>query len=124
MNKERIKDMEEILKPKPFYVYSVHEQLDLLHQEKISFSKLVENLNQIAHDFYKDKITEKGIIVPYNKSTIRQKLLHLEVGESIYTEDEHYRNRTKCEGNRIRINTAKKFSTLKNGNGWRTWRIS
>lgn len=109
---------------KPFYVHNVLKELDQFHQEEISFSKLVENLNEIAYKFYKDRIVDKGVIVPYSKSTIRQELLHLEVGESIYTEDEHYRNRTKSQANRVRLDTGKKFSTLKNGNGWRTFRIS
>lgn len=109
---------------KPFNESLVDEQLLKYNYGQISFSKLVENLNEIAYEFYKDRIVNKGVIVPYSKSTIRQELLHLEVGESIYTEDEHYRNRTKSQANRVRLDTGKKFSTLKNGNGWRTWRLS
>lgn len=108
---------------KPFNVVNAGEQLGLIEHDLISIHDFVENLNQIAYNFYKDRIVDKGVIVPYSKSTIRQELLHLEVGESIYTEDEHYRNRTKNQANRIRLDTGKKFSTLKNGNGWRTFRI-
>lgn len=108
---------------KPFSVENVQKELYKLHQVSDSLPVLVENLNKIAYEFYKDRIVDKGVIVPYSKSTIRQELLHLEVGESIYTEDEHYRNRTKSQANRIRLDTGKKFSTLKNGNGWRTFRI-
>ena len=52
-------DIERKIGKKPFYVHNVKEQLDLLHQEEISFSKMVENLNEIAYEFYKDSNNSK-----------------------------------------------------------------
>ncbi len=108
---------------KPFYVHNVHEQLDLLHKEEISFSKLVENLNEIAYNFYKDKKVDKGVILPIGRSDTRNQLLSMEVGDSIYTEDIHFKARTVNHCVRLTKSHGMKFTTRKSENGWRTWKI-
>jgi hypothetical protein len=88
-----------------------------------TLAEVANILNNIAEEFYKDKIEAKGVIVPYEKASSRHKLLALELGESIYTECEHYKNRTKSHAFRLQKSHGMKFSTLRRGDGWRTWRI-
>jgi len=38
---------------KPFYVHNVRSVLNELNREEISFSRMVEKLNEIAFEFYK-----------------------------------------------------------------------
>lgn len=107
----------------PFTVENLYTILNEYAWNRITLTEVADSLNGMAENFFRYEITGKGVIMPYTKSNIRQQLLHLEIGESIYTEDEHYRNRTKSQANRIMLDFGYKYSTLKNGNGWRTWRL-
>jgi hypothetical protein len=86
-------------------------------------NEVADILNNMAEEHYKDKIMEKGVIIPHEKASSKAKLLALNVGESIYTECEQYRNRTKSHAFRLSKQLGMKFSTLKKGDGWMTWRI-
>ncbi len=108
---------------KPFYVHNVKKELDQYNQEKISFSKLVENLNEIAYNFYKDKKVDKGIVLPLGRSDTRQLLLIMEPGDSIFTDDICIKARTINHCVRLKKSHGLKFTTRKVDNGWRTWKL-
>jgi len=46
---------EEHVIEKPFYIHNVRSILNELNREEISFSKMVEKLNEIAFKFYDKK---------------------------------------------------------------------
>jgi hypothetical protein len=108
---------------KPFNEGNTQTVLHDYAWNRKTLEEVANILNGIAEDFYKDKIEAKGVIVPYEKATTRHKLLAMELGESIYTECEHYKNRTKSHAFRLKKSHGMKFSTLRRGDGWRTWRI-
>lgn len=113
----------EIEKKQPFTEENIQKLLNDYAWHRKTLTDVANHFNSMAEEFYKDKITEKGVIVPYEKANSRHKLLALEVGESIYTECEHYKNRTKSHAFRLSHSHGMKFSTLRKGDGWRTWRI-
>lgn len=52
---------QDTLPEKPFYVHNVRSVLNELNREEISFTKMVEKLNEIAFEFYdKNKNTLQG----------------------------------------------------------------
>jgi hypothetical protein len=109
--------------PTPFTEDNIQMLLHDYAWHRKTLEQVASMLNSIAEEFYKHRITEKGVISPYDKASSRHKLLALEVGESIYTEDEYYKNRTRIHGFNLSKSHGMKFSTLRRADGWRTWRI-
>jgi hypothetical protein len=108
---------------KPFIGKNIQNLLYDHAWHRKTLEEVADILNNMAEEHYKDKIMEKGVIVPHEKASSKVKLLTLNVGESIYTECEQYKNRTKSHAFRLSKTHGMKFSTLKKGDGWMTWRI-
>jgi hypothetical protein len=108
---------------KPFTEHDIPQLLNDYASYKKKMQEVANILKDIAEEFYKDKIINKGVITPYKKTEIKDKLLSLKVGETIYTEDVSYRDRTKNHASIISKSHGMRFSTLKHGNGWMTWRV-
>jgi hypothetical protein len=106
-----------------FTEHDIPQLLNDYASYKKKMQEVADILNDIAEEFYKDEIINKGVVTPYKKTEIKDKLLSLKVGEAIYTEDVSYRDRTRNHASIFAKILGMRFSTLKHGNGWMTRRV-
>jgi hypothetical protein len=88
-----------------------------------TLAEVANILNGIAEDFYKERTVPKNEIVPFEHTQIKHKLLGLEVGDCMFTDDESLRDRTKTHSYHAKMKYGRVFTTRKNDKGWTTWRI-